>query len=72
MKFVRGRYGEAVQKNIASFNFAPKLFTSRLLPGGWYAVVMEKLKSSSVSFSDKAKQSLETAVKKCTNLTIEA
>ncbi len=71
MKFVRGRYGEAVHKHLASFNFAPKLLTCRtyrltltcrLLPGGWYAVVMEKLKSYSVSFSDKAKQSLKTAV----------
>ncbi len=64
VKFVRGQYGEAVHKHLASFNFAPKLFTCRLLPGGWYAVVMEKLKSSSASFSDKAKQSLKTAVKK--------
>ena len=64
VKFVRGRYGEAVYKHLASFNFAPKLFTCRLLPGGWYAVVIEKLKSSCVSFSNKAKQSLKTAVKK--------
>ncbi len=64
VKFVRGRYGEAVHRHLASLNFAPKLFTCCPLPGGWYAVVMEKLIRFSVSFSDKAKQSLKKAVEK--------
>ena len=43
VKFVRSHYGEAVHKLLGDAGFAPKLISCQLLPGGWYAVVMEKL-----------------------------
>ena len=66
VKFVRHHYGEAVHKCLADAGFAPKLIDCCLLPGGWYAVVMEKLNGHSiftttVSESD-IKRSLRTAV----------
>ena len=49
-------YGEAVHKYLAEAGFAPKLIQCDLLPGGWYAVVMEKLNGDSI---------LTTAVSEC-------
>ena len=66
VKFVRSHYGEAAHRLLASDGFAPKLINCHSLPGGWYAVVMDKLEGHSITettdVSDKVKQSLRKAV----------
>ena len=60
VKFVRSHYGKAVHIFLATHGFAPKLISCHLLPGGWYAVVMEKLEGCSITtdVSENVKQSL--------------
>ena len=43
VKFVPGRYGEEVHQLLASNGLAPKLKYTAMLPGGWVAIVMEKI-----------------------------
>ena len=65
VKFVRSHYGEAVHNLLGCSGFAPKLFCCEPLPGGWYAVVMEKLDGEHIetdSINDGVKQSLKRAV----------
>ena len=67
MKFVRSHYGKAVHKLLGDSGFVPKLICCQPLPGGWYAVVMEKLDGEHVaidtdSISDGVKQSLKRDV----------
>jgi serine/threonine protein kinase len=65
VKFVRSHYGEAVHKLLGDSGFAPKLVCCQSLPGGWYAVVMEKLDGKHIdtdSINDRVKQSLKGAV----------
>ena len=62
VKFVRSHYGKAVHEFLA--DNAPKLIQCRLLPGGWYAVVMEQSEGTSFTaeVSQTVKQSLRNAV----------
>ena len=66
VKYVRHHYGEDVHKYLADAEFAPKLIECRSLPGGWHAMVMEKLNGDSTftfAVSDSVKQhSLREAV----------
>ena len=68
VKFVREHYDAAVHKFLAAKCCAPELHCCQLLPGGWHAVVMDKLKGCSITLdnSDTVKQSLWEAVEKCT------
>ena len=43
VKFVPRRYGEEVHRLLADHNLAPKLLRVEKLPGGWIAIVMEKI-----------------------------
>ena len=43
VKFVRSYYGTDVHKCLARANLAPKLMSCQRLPGGWVAVIMEKV-----------------------------
>ncbi len=67
VKFVQGHYGEAVHQYLATRSLAPKLYKCKSLPGGWYAVVMEKLKgklaTTTGTLNRKMKESLKNAVK---------
>ena len=64
VKFVRISYGKVVHELLAGKNLAPKLYSVSPLPGGWLAVVMEKVKGVPISTStDPAiEESLMTAV----------
>ena len=67
VKFVWSHYGYAVHKFLADNNLAPKLYSNNLaLPGGWFAVIMEKVKGYPVKSNNdltcSQKQSLQYAL----------
>ena len=63
VKFVRTSYGKVVHEFLARHNLAPKLFSVSPLPGGWLAVVMEKVEGVPISTpSSVIKESLRTAI----------
>lgn len=43
LKFARDRYGHAAHAAAADAGYAPRLLGFERLPGGWYAVLMERL-----------------------------
>ena len=45
VKFVPRRYGQEVHQFLADHNLAPQLLQTATLPGGWIAIVMEKIVS---------------------------
>ena len=66
VKFVRHHYGKDVHKCLADAHFAPTLIECCLLPGGWYAVVMDKVNGNPLSITNRTseiRQSLHDAVK---------
>lgn len=64
VKFVTTSYGQDVHNFLAEANLAPKLFSVSPLPGGWLAVVMEKVVGDAMTHqtTEPVKRALEKAV----------
>ena len=65
VKFVR-KYGEDVHRLLASEKLAPELFSVDQLPGGWLAVVMEKVVGEMMP--NKIQKPVKEALKKAVEL----
>ena len=66
VKFVRFHYGEEVHRLLAENSLAPKLFLCSQLPGGWFAIVMERVKGSPIKLP--VSQAVETSLQTVTSL----
>ena len=64
VKFARLNYGEEVHKYLGEQQLAPRLISCSQLPGGWCAVIMEKIYGSMLNspVSAEVKTALKTAV----------
>ena len=65
VKFARSRYGFDAHRFLDDLELAPKLYSHSSLPGGWHAVVMEKVDGTPVTRSNLTclqKQSLQDAL----------
>ena len=65
IKFSSSYYGEEVHRHLADLCLAPKLYMCKKLCGGWYAIVMEKIKGSrllQLNVTKPVKEALKYAV----------